>query len=276
MMDILQTRLHSRFGWRPSPLLVGSMLLHGLAAGFLVMHPAAWPIVAGILVGNHALLALIGLLPRSALLGPNWTRLPAAAARRGEVALTIDDGPDPRVTPMVLDILDRYGVRATFFCVGDEAQRHPDLCRDIVRRGHAVENHSQSHTPLFAALGPRRIALDVDRGQRTLQGITGESPRFFRPIAGLRSVFLDPVLARQGLVLVTWTRRAFDTRESRPEVVLERLVSNLAGGDILLLHDGNAARTTAGIPVIVAVLPRLLDRILGAGLLPVTLRSTLQ
>jgi len=276
MMDITRTRLPPRLWWRPSPLLVASLLLHGLAAGSVVLHPASWPLVAAVLVGNHLLLAIVGLLPRSALLGPNWTRLPAPAARRGEVALTIDDGPDPLVTPRVLEILDQYHAKASFFCVGDEAQRHPELCREIVRRGHAVENHSQSHTFLFAAFGPRRIALDIDRGQQTLQQITGESPRFFRPTAGLRSVFLDPALARRGLVLATWTRRAFDTRERRPERVLDRLVRDLGGGDILLLHDGNAARTATGVPVIVAVLPSLLEQIRAAGLQPVTLRNAMQ
>jgi len=83
------------------------------------------------------------------------------------------------------------------------------------------------------------------------------------------------VLARRGLRLVTWTRRGFDTRERRPDVVFNRLVRNLRGGDILTLHDRNAARTAAGVPVILEVLPRLLDEIRGAGLHPVTLRSTL-
>jgi peptidoglycan/xylan/chitin deacetylase (PgdA/CDA1 family) len=251
------------------------MLLHAAAPATVLILPDTWPFAVGAIAGNHLLLGFAGLRPRSSLLGPNWTRLPASSEARGEVALTIDDGPDPLVTPQVLDILDLHDAKASFFCVGDEALRYPDLCREIVRRGHAVENHSQSHSRHFAAFGPRRTAVDVDRGQQTLRAITGETPRFFRPTAGLRSVFLDPVLARRGLRLASWTRRGFDTRECRADLILRRLARNLHGGDILLLHDGNSARTAAGVPVILEVLPRLLDIIRDAGLHPVTLRSTI-
>lgn len=274
-MDIVQPKSRPESRWRPTPLTAVSMLLHAAAPATVLILPDTWPFAVGAIAGNHLLLGFAGLRPRSSLLGPNWTRLPASSEARGEVALTIDDGPDPLVTPQVLDILDLHDAKASFFCVGDEALRYPDLCREIVRRGHAVENHSQSHSRHFAAFGPRRTALDVDRGQQTLRAITGETPRFFRPTAGLRSVFLDPVLARRGLRLASWTRRGFDTRECRADLVLRRLARNLHGGDILLLHDGNSARTAAGVPVILEVLPRLLDTIRDAGLHPVTLRSTI-
>ena len=274
-MDIVQPKSRPESRWRPTPLTAVSMLLHAAAPATVLILPDTWPFAVGAIAGNHLLLGFAGLRPRSSLLGPNWTRLPASSEARGEVALTIDDGPDPLVTPQVLDILDLHDAKASFFCVGDEALRYPDLCREIVRRGHAVENHSQSHSRHFAAFGPRRTAVDVDRGQQTLRAITGETPRFFRPTAGLRSVFLDPVLARRGLRLASWTRRGFDTRECRADLVLCRLARNLHGGDILLLHDGNSARTAAGVPVILEVLPRLLDIIRDAGLHPVTLRSTI-
>jgi peptidoglycan/xylan/chitin deacetylase (PgdA/CDA1 family) len=258
---------------RPRPLVAASVLLHVAAATALLLRPDAWVVAIGAIACNHLVLTLAGLLPRSSLLGPNWTRLPGAAAARGEVALTIDDGPDPLVTPQVLDILDRYRAKASFFCIGDAAIRHPDLCREIARRGHAVENHSQRHSRLFALFGPWRLADDVDRGRQTLLELTGEASRFFRPTAGLRSVLLEPVLAQRNLQLATWTRRGFDTQDGDADRVFRRLVRDLRGGDILLLHDGNAARTPAGVPVIVEVLPRLLATLRNAGLHPVTLRS---
>jgi len=101
--------------WRPTPLLVFSILLHIAAAMAVLVAPTLWRWALGAVLANHALLTAIGLWPRSRLLGPNLTRLPAAAAARGEVALTFDDGPDPRVTPQVLDILAAHGVRAKFF-----------------------------------------------------------------------------------------------------------------------------------------------------------------
>ncbi|MDD4881790.1 MAG: polysaccharide deacetylase family protein, partial [Gallionellaceae bacterium] len=211
---------------------------------------------------------------RSRCLGPNWVRLPAAAAP-GHIAITIDDGPDPAVTPQVLDLLERHGARASFFCIGAQAQRHPDLCREIIRRGHAVENHGQHHYHHFATFGPGRMAREVAAGQDSLAAITGQRPCFFRPTAGLRNPFLEPVLARLGLHLASWTRRGFDTRNRDADEVALRLTRNLAAGDILLLHDGHAARTADGRPIILTVLPHLLETAAAAGLQSITLRAAL-
>ena len=90
----------------------------------------------GAVLADHLVLSGVGLWPRSTLLGPNWSRLPDEVARRGAVAITIDDGPDPDITPRVLALLDEHDVKATFFCVGDRVLRHPELAREIVRRGH--------------------------------------------------------------------------------------------------------------------------------------------
>lgn len=275
MMDIMLAKSRQETRWLPSPFAAASMVLHAAAPAAVLLVPEAWPSAAAAIAGNHLMLGVAGLAPRSSLLGPNVTRLPAKSAARGEVALTIDDGPDPQVTPRVLDILERHGATASFFCVGAAALRHADLCRAIVHHGHAVENHSQHHSRWFATFGPRRIALDVDDGQQTLRALTGEAPHFFRPTAGLRNVFLDPILARRGLRLASWTRRGFDTREGRADVVFRRLARGLGGGDILTLHDGNAARTAAGVPVILEVLPRLLDAIAEAGMHTVTLRAAI-
>ena len=259
--------------WRPTPLLAASIALHPLALGAVLALPQLWPWALGALAADHMALTGAGLWPRSRLLGPNHTRLPAEAAARGEIALTIDDGPDPRVTPAVLDLLDAHGAKATFFCIGERARAHPELCRDIVRRGHAVENHSQRHRHSFSLSGPRGFGRELQAAQATLTDITGQAPAFFRAPAGLRNPFLDPVLHRLGLRLVSWTRRGFDTRERDPITVLRRLRRGLRAGDILLLHDGHAARTASGQPVILDVLPALLASIAAAGLRPTTLRQ---
>lgn len=261
--------------WHPTPLLAFSILLHIAAVTAILVNPALWRWAIGAVVANHALLTAIGIWPRSRLLGPNWTRLPEDAAARGEIAITIDDGPDPAVTPKVLDILDTHVVHATFFCIGKNIARYPDLAREIVRRGHAVENHSDQHWWNFALLGVGGFTRELTAAQETITGVTGQSPLFFRAPAGLRSPLLDPALCRLGLRLVSWTRRGFDTVERNHDTVLRRLLSNLRGGDILLVHDGNAARTATGTPVILEVLPQVLSAIRAAGLRPVTLRSLL-
>ena len=162
--------------WRPSLLVWASATLHAAALAGGLLRPALWPWAIGAVLANHAVLCVAGLLPRCQWLGSNWTRLPAAAAARGEIAITIDDGPDPIVTPAVLDVLERYGVRATFFCIGTQAARHPALCREIVRRGHAIENHSQTHGYGFALQGPRGLLRELQTAQQTLTAITGETP----------------------------------------------------------------------------------------------------
>jgi peptidoglycan/xylan/chitin deacetylase (PgdA/CDA1 family) len=201
--------------------------------------------------------------------------MPAGGGLASGVAVTIDDGPDPDVTPQVLRQLDDRRARATFFCIGERVQRYPDLAQEIVRRGHAIENHSQRHRHDFSLLGPHAMSAEISRGQETISKVTGSAPLFFRAPAGLRNPFLDPILVRLGLQLASWTRRGFDTVNADPEAVFRRLATPLQGGDILLLHDGHAARTRGGAPVILEVLPRLLDALQGGGLTPVTLRSAL-
>lgn len=261
--------------WTPAPFVKLSLAAHAAAAGGLLAVPADWPWALGAIAANQGVLIAAGMLPRSTLLGPNITRLPAAAAARGDIALTIDDGPDPEVTPRVLDLLDEAGAKASFFCIGHRARRHPALCRAIVARGHRVENHGDSHSKAFAAFGAKRMAADIAAAQAALADISGQAPRFFRPTAGLRNPLLDPVLARLGLRLAAWTRRPFDTRVGDPDIVYGRLTDRLAGGDILLMHDGHAARSPAGEPVILAVLPRLLRTLAERRLTSVTLAAAL-
>lgn len=261
--------------WRPAPAIGLSLLLHAAAAVTLVIELSLWLWVIAALAVNHILLFAAVLWPRGRMLGPNLVRLPAAAAARNEVSLTFDDGPDPEVTPKVLDLLDRYRMRATFFCVGENAAAHPDVVREIARRGHRLENHSHRHSNAFAFFGPARMRREIETAQATITEVGGQAPLFFRAPMGLRSPFLDPVLAACGLHCVSWTRRGFDATSCDPDNVLKRLAGGLAAGDILLLHDSGSRRTGDGTPVVLAVLPKLLDRLQAAGLKSVTLAAAL-
>jgi peptidoglycan-N-acetylglucosamine deacetylase len=261
--------------WKPSPLLGASAILHAGAAGCVIARPQLWPWMLGAVVVDHLVLTAAGLWPRSKLLGSNWTSLPADAAARGAVAVTIDDGPDPEVTPRVLDMLDELGAKATFFCIGERVARYGELAKETVRRGHAIENHTQRHLNYFSALGPRGIADEIERAQDGIGSVTGQRPHFFRAPAGLRNPFLDPVLVRLDLQLASWTRRGFDTLNRDAQTVLAKLTRRARGGDILLLHDGHAGRTPSGSPLILEVLPRLLRALASAKLTPITLCSAL-
>jgi peptidoglycan/xylan/chitin deacetylase (PgdA/CDA1 family) len=257
--------------WPWPPLLKASLACHVGAGALALAQPSLWPWALGAVALDHALITGTGLWPRSTWLGQNLRRLPAAAAARREVALTIDDGPDPEITPAVLDLLDAHRARATFFCIARHAEQHPALCREIVRRGHSVQNHSHAHAHTFSLGGLGTLRREIGRAQDALAQVTGQPPRFFRAPAGLRNVFLAPVLHEFGLQLASWTRRGFDTTEGDPATVLARLTRGLAAGDILLLHDHHAARTAAGRPVILEALPALLQRFEQDGLRAVTL-----
>ncbi len=262
--------------WRPTLMVKGFLVLIIASLVVVIIRPDTWLWALAVVVVDHLLMTIAGLWPRCTLLGSNWNTLPEASAARSEIAITIDDGPDPEITPAVLDLLDRYGVKATFFCIGEKARRHPDLCRNITDRGHAVENHSMYHKHYFSFLLLGGYFSELTTAQQTLTSITGIRPNFFRAPAGLRNPLLDPVLSRLDLQLASWTRRGFDTVEKNPSVVLAKLLDGLKAGDILLLHDGNAARTATGVPVILDVLPPLLEAVAAAKLHPVTLREAKQ
>lgn len=246
--------------WRPSPLFVASMAFHGVSLAALLALPRFWNLILAGLVGNHAVLTVAGLLPRCGWLGPNITRLPKAQAGEGLVALTFDDGPDPEITPAVLDLLDQAGARATFFCVGRRAAAHSDIVTAIRERGHGVENHTYSHSNGFAFRGPAGLRQEVQQAQVAIERSGGGRPRFFRPPAGIQNPWLPVVLAGAGLSHVSWTRRGFDTVTRDGATVAARLVRGLRGGDILLLHDSNSARDARHRPVILDTLPRVLDQ----------------
>lgn len=255
-------RLRSRWVRLLVPLHLAAPVVWGLRPGW-------WPWIVSVLVASHLATVVGGLLPRSSLVGPNLTRLPDGAPEDA-VGLTFDDGPDADVTPRVLALLRRRGVRATFFCIGRKAERHPELIRAIESAGHRVENHTFAHSSWFSFQPPWSAGRDIDRAQRVLTGEQGP-PRYFRAPAGIRNPWLDFVLQRRRLELVSWTRRGFDTNTPDPERVLRRLCAGLRGGDILLLHDGSSAVDDQGSPVVLSVLPRLLDTIEDAGLRAVPL-----
>jgi peptidoglycan-N-acetylglucosamine deacetylase len=256
--------------WRPSTAILASLALH-VGAVVALLAGLAWPWVLGILLANHVALTAIGLWARSTLLGANITRMPDQWHAAKHVALTLDDGPNPEVTPQVLDVLDAFNAKASFFCPGQTVEAHPELAREIIRRGHSIENHSYGHKHHFSLMGMGTLRREIVQAQEVITRVTGYQPKYFRAPVGLRSPLLDPVLQSLNLKLVSWTRRGFDTISNNPMNVLARLERNLCAGDILLLHDGNSATTQEGKPVVLEVLPKLLAVLQSAGLKAVAL-----
>jgi peptidoglycan/xylan/chitin deacetylase (PgdA/CDA1 family) len=198
-----------------------------------------WPIspVAGIalLALSHGLLLYATLRPNVQWFGPVVTRFRTEAK---EVWLTIDDGPTAD-TVAVLDLFDRHDVRATFFVKGELAESHPEQIAAILRRGHSVANHSQTHPAgSFWCSPPGRIAAEIDGCNRVLERLTGAKPRWFRAPVGMKNPAVHPALAKRDLRLVGWTARGFDAVVSDPEEVLRRVRPNVGPGAIIVLHQG--------------------------------------
>jgi peptidoglycan-N-acetylglucosamine deacetylase len=259
--------------WKPSPAIKATAIVH-LGAALALGGGVTWPWAAGALLVNHLALTAAGLWPRSRWLGANLLTLSSDAQEAQQIAITIDDGPNPDVTPAVLDILDAFNAKASFFCIGTAVQANPALAREIVRRGHGVENHSYAHRHHFSLMGMGSLRREITQTQDIIAQTTGRAPQYFRAPAGLRNPLLDPVLQGLNLRLATWTRRGFDTVTPNADIVLARLEVHLAPGDILLLHDGNCAYTLQGQPVILDVLPKLLERFRQKGFHAVSLTDT--
>lgn len=180
------------------------------------------------------------------------------------IALTFDDGPSP-YTAQVLDILDRYQVKATFFVIGQNVERHPDLARRIVAEGHVIGNHTYSH-PLWGAVEtPGRMAHELDAAAAVIQETTGVTPTLFRPPHGWRSPWMISLAHRKGYQVVTWSISPDDWRQPPPEVIVRRVVSRARPGAIILLHDGLETQQNPPVQNTVEALPRIIETLQAQG-----------
>lgn len=186
------------------------------------------------------------------------------------VALTFDDGPEPASTPAVLAALRRHGARATFFVIGERAQRHPELLAQLAAEGHQIENHSLRHSWATPFLPRGQLAAELMQTQQLIEKACGRAPRWFRPPIGILSPPVSAAAQRVGLALCGWSCKSRDGLGSTGvDEALGRLRDGLGPGAILLLHD--AAERGGHTPVAPAVLERLLPLMAERGLRAVTL-----
>ncbi|NPV89154.1 MAG: polysaccharide deacetylase family protein [Firmicutes bacterium] len=153
------------------------------------------------------------------------------------VAITFDDGPNPEVTPQVLDVLDRAGVKAVFFLVGEKAARYPEITRSILARGHQLGAHSQYHRHAWAS-SPGRTWRDLDGGIRTLEQVTGETVTWFRPPWGTFNLVTWLWMRSRGKQAVLYDVDGRDwKRRNPPSSITGRILKRVRPGSIVLLHD---------------------------------------
>ncbi|MGH9454193.1 MAG: polysaccharide deacetylase family protein [Terriglobia bacterium] len=197
-------------------------------------------------------------VPYSQLFGPGLVR---GAAGSGCVALTFDDGPTPPYTDQILDILRESKVIATFFVNGKQVDLFPDTLRRIQAEGHTIGNHTYSH--LFLYFKTRgRIAAEIDRTQESIEKVTGERPRLFRPPYGVRWFGLFPVLKDRQMKDIQWSNPSFDwARRNSPAKIARKALGDIGDGSVILMHDGcgsgdpgrvDRSRTVAALPSVIA------------------------
>lgn len=191
-------------------------------------------IAAGALAAASGAFAWGAFAASSQLFGPTIRRTGDSST----LALTFDDGPNPAVTPALLDLLDRHGVKATFFLIGRYVSAVPELAREIAARGHVIGNHTHTH-PRLTFCSPAQTRQELDLCDDAVEAATGRKPRWMRPPFGFRSPVLNGIVRKRGNSgVLMWSVWARDWRPQPAESVIERL-QRVRGGDVLLLHDGD-------------------------------------
>jgi len=173
------------------------------------------------------------LHPNSRLFGPVQSH-----TQSDELWLTIDDGPDPVDTPNLLKLLDEYNVKATFFVIGEKAERYPELIREIHDAGHGIGNHSWSHAQAwFWCHGPWRTKLEIERCQECVESITEVAPSLFRAPVGHSNIFVHRVLRHLDIRLIGWSSRGYDAVATDAGEVSQRICESMQPGAIVLVHE---------------------------------------
>lgn len=153
------------------------------------------------------------------------------------IALTFDDGPDEATTPLILDILQSHGIMATFFVIGEKAERNPQILKAIQDQAHGIGIHSYSHGFFFDLYGRKKMEQDLLRCEQVIFEITGEKPVMFRPPYGVTNPTVARVVKRLGYKVIGWSVRSFDTKINDEEKLIERVIKGLHPGAIVLVHD---------------------------------------
>jgi peptidoglycan/xylan/chitin deacetylase (PgdA/CDA1 family) len=225
------------------------------ALGFAVAVPHAGPALAPIVapVGRR-----LGIVLREELVEG--------------VALTFDDGPHPRGTPAVLEILREAGQQATFFLAGEQVEKRPALAAEVVAAGHRVELHCHRHRNQLR-LTPRALIDDAERGRAAIEEATGQAIADYRPPYGIFSGAGLRAVRSRGWRPVLWSKWGRDwTRSATVESITRKATAGIRPGDIVLLHDADFYSARNSWERTASALPRILDELATRGLKSSALR----
>lgn len=210
--------------------------------------------MTGLIIGLLAI-ALITLV--SGVFNIQWNFFVKAAHRANtttrQIALTFDDGPNPTYTPQVLAQLEKYGILATFFCIGKHVANHPHLVQEVHRRGHIVGNHSFTHASTIDFHGRAKWVTEIQQTDDAIEQTLGKRPRFFRPPYGVTTPHLARAIKETGHTVIGWKVRPYDTLNRSSEYIVRTILKKTKPGDIILLHDTHDRI----VPILEQLLPEL-------------------
>lgn len=156
------------------------------------------------------------------------------------ISITFDDGPNPDLTPKILSLLKKHGAKATFFLIGKNAEKHPEIVRQIIAEGHSIGNHSYSHPKNFGFFSKEKVSEELMRSNSILKEITGKDLKLFRPPFGVTNPNIKKALRETKHQSIGWSKRSLDTTNLSEDKILKRITADLKKGDIILLHDSSA------------------------------------
>lgn len=157
--------------------------------------------------------------------------------KKNQVSITFDDGPNPEFTPLVLKLLKKYNAKATFFCIGQNIKRYPELVKDCIQQGHSIGNHTYSHSNYFGFLSTKKVISELQQTNTLTKKLIGVTMQFYRPAFGVTNPRIKRALKTTGLQSIGWSIRSLDTTSRSADKVLKRITKKISRGDIILLHD---------------------------------------
>ena len=213
---------------------ISSLLFIGLLIAYIFFSFSVWWII--LLLFAWLLITIAG----SSLIGWNYhfTSLNSnPKTDKNQIAITFDDGPNPEFTPKVLALLKKYNAKATFFCIGQLIEKHPEIFKNIIEQGHTIGNHTFSHSTNFGFFSTEKVVSELQQTNKIIKQQSGLDAQLYRPVFGVTNPRIKRAVKITGLQPIGWNRRSLDTRNITEKRILKRVTQNLKKGDVVLLHD---------------------------------------
>ena len=202
------------------------------------------------------LVYLVVMIYGSFYIGSNFYLKPIRSGKTEEkkIALTFDDGPDETITPVIIETLGNYNIKAAFFCVGKKIASNPEILKSLDEQGHLIGNHTCSHSVWFDFYSAKRMMIELQETEQIIQQTINRKVRFFRPPYGVTNPSLAKAVKRCNYTTIGWNIRSLDTpKRKKTKRIVSRVIRKMKPGSIILLHDKH--------PNIGTVLEKLIEHV---------------